>query len=239
MGKGIRLDKMLAHMGYGSRKEIRRLCKEGLVTIDEKVVKDSSLHVDTENQRVKVGLEVVEYREYVYLLLNKPAGVISATEDLRHETVIDLIDEGYRGFDLFPVGRLDIDTEGLLLLTNDGQLAHKLLSPKKHVPKTYYAEIEGIVTEEDKVAFKAGVTLDDGYKTLPADLKILKSDIISEIELTIYEGKFHQVKRMFEVVNKKVVYLRRISMGDLFIDEKLNLGEYRELTPVELALLNK
>jgi len=138
-----------------------------------------------------------------------------------------------------PVGRLDKDTEGLLILTNDGQLSHNLLSPKKHIPKTYYAHVCGTVTQEDIEAFKLGVELDDGYKTLPADLTILKSADISEIKLTIMEGKFHQVKRMFEAVGKKVTYLKRISMGNLMLDEGLELGEYRELTQEELELLRE
>ena len=237
MAKGQRLDKILAHLGYGSRREIRDLCKKGLVVIDGKAVKDSSMHVNPEESEIKVNNEVVFYREFVYLMLNKPQGVISATEDSRHETVIDLLDKQYKSFELFPVGRLDIDTEGLLILTNDGQLAHRVLSPKKHVPKTYYAEVEGIVTEEDIRAFKAGVTLDDGYETLPAILEIINSAEVSEIELTIFEGKFHQVKRMFDAVGKKVIYLQRVKMGALELDDSLELGEYREITDSEIELL--
>ncbi|WP_026478734.1 pseudouridine synthase [Alkaliphilus transvaalensis] len=239
MAKTLRLDKILSHMGYGSRKEITRLCKAGIITVDGKVVKSSSQHIDPVASIIKVGEEEVNYREFVYILMNKPAGVISATEDSRHQTVVDLLDVEYRSFDVFPVGRLDIDTEGFLLLTNDGQLAHRLLAPKKHVPKTYYAHVEGNVTEEDVIAFKGGVTLDDGYQTKPGELTILKSDAISEIELTIYEGKFHQVKRMFEAVGKKVIYLKRIAMGSLKLDEDLELGEYREMTPEELEELTK
>ena len=239
MAKSQRLDKILARLGYGSRRDIRKLCKDGLVIIDGKTVKDSSQHVNPEESEIKVGIEVVFYREFVYLMLNKPQGVISATEDTRHETVIDLLDKKYIGFDVFPVGRLDIDTEGLLIITNDGQLAHRILSPKKHVPKTYYAEVEGVVTVEDVRAFNAGVTLDDGYETLPAKLEIIKGDTISEIELTIMEGKFHQVKRMFEAVGKKVVYLQRVKMGALELDEDLELGEYRELSEDEIDLLTE
>ncbi len=239
MAKTQRIDKILSHMGYGTRKEIRYLCKDGMVLVDDKIVKDSSMHVNVEKSIIKVGEDVVNYREFVYILMNKPAGVISATEDTRHETVVDLLDMEYRGFEVFPVGRLDIDTEGFLLLTNDGQLAHKLLSPKKHVPKTYYAHVEGKVTETDIEAFRRGVTLDDGYETLPAELTILKSDDVSEIELIIYEGKFHQVKRMFEAVEKKVIYLKRIAMGKLKLDEDLELGEYRELLEEELQQLTE
>lgn len=234
MGKTLRLDKILANLGYGSRKDIRKICKQGLVLVDNKVVKDSSKHVDPNECEIKVGEEIIEFREFIYLMMNKPDGVISATEDTMHETVINLLDIEYRVFEPFPVGRLDKDTEGLLLLTNDGKLAHQLLSPKKHVPKTYYAKVLGKVTDEDIYKFKKGVKIEDDYTTLPAELVILKSEEMSEIELTIYEGKFHQVKRMFEAVDKKVEYLKRLSMGSLKLDDNLELGEYRELTEGEL-----
>ncbi|EOR23746.1 pseudouridine synthase [Niallia nealsonii AAU1] len=170
-------------------------------------------------------------------MMNKPPGLISATEDTREETVIDILQIEDSVYNPFPVGRLDKDTEGLLLLTNDGKLAHQLLSPKKHVPKTYFAVIRGEVGEGDIAAFKKGVVLDDGYLTKPGDLVILKAGETSDIELTISEGKFHQVKRMFESVGKKVIYLKRISMGPLELDESLELGEYRELTEEEVELL--
>ncbi|MCM0625501.1 rRNA pseudouridine synthase [Lysinibacillus sp. OL1_EC] len=230
----MRLDKLLANMGYGSRKEVKQLLKQKAVTVDGAYVKDAALHVDPEKQIVSVFGERVVYTEFVYFIMNKPPGVISATEDLRDETVIDLLEPLHQHFQPFPVGRLDKDTEGLLLLTNDGQLAHNLLSPKKHVPKVYYAQIEGVVTEEDAEKFANGVELDDGYVTKPGKLVILKSAQQSEIELTIQEGKFHQVKRMFEAVGKRVTYLKRISMGSLILDENLALGEYRELTTEEL-----
>ncbi|MFF5818232.1 pseudouridine synthase [Lysinibacillus capsici] len=230
----MRLDKLLANMGYGSRKEVKQLLKQKAVTVDGDYVKDAALHVDPEKQIVSVFGERVVYTEFVYFIMNKPPGVISATEDLRDETVIDLLEPLHQHFQPFPVGRLDKDTEGLLLLTNDGQLAHNLLSPKKHVPKVYYAQIEGVVTEENAEKFANGVELDDGYVTKPGNLVILKSAQQSEIELTIQEGKFHQVKRMFEAVGKRVTYLKRISMGSLKLDENLALGEYRELTAEEL-----
>lgn len=231
----MRLDKLLANMGYGSRKEVKQLLKQKAVSVDGTYVKDAAMHVDPEQQNVVVFGERVIYTEFVYYMMNKPPGVISATEDLRDETVIDLLDPLHQHFQPFPVGRLDKDTEGLLLLTNDGVLAHNLLSPKKHVPKVYYAKIEGIVTQEDGERFARGVELDDGYVTKPGKLVILKSAPQSEIELTIQEGKFHQVKRMFEAVGKHVIYLKRLSMGSLQLDESLALGEYRELTPEELA----
>lgn len=233
----MRLDKLLSNMGYGSRKEVKLLLKQKAVTVDGAYVKDAALHVDPEKQEVSVFGERVNYTEFVYFMMNKPPGVISATEDLRDETVIDLLEPLHQHFQPFPVGRLDKDTEGLLLLTNDGSLAHNLLSPKKHVPKVYYAQIEGIVTEEDCDKFAQGVELDDGYVTKPGELIILKSAPQSEIELTIQEGKFHQVKRMFEAVGKRVTYLKRLSMGNLKLDDSLKLGEYRELTAEELACL--
>lgn len=233
----MRLDKLLANMGYGSRKEIKKICKTGMVTVDGKPAKDSSMHVDPEAHIVEINGERVIYQEFVYLMMNKPDGVISATEDMREETVVDLLDEYFFNFEVFPVGRLDKDTEGLLVLTNDGKLAHELLSPRKHVPKRYYARVRGLVTEKDGAAFKKGVVLDDGYQTMPAELTILASGDISEIELVIYEGKYHQVKRMFEAVGKKVVYLKRLAMGALELDPDLEPGEYRELTEEELELL--
>jgi 16S rRNA pseudouridine516 synthase len=228
---------MLANLGYGSRKEVKQLLKSGSVKVDDVVIKDAKQHVDPEKQTVTLNGEVIEYREFIYLMMNKPQGVLSATEDNNTETVIDLLELEDQVYEPFPVGRLDKDTEGLLLITNDGQLAHRLLAPKKHVPKTYFAVIEGEVTEADITAFSNGVTLDDGYETKPGELKILKSGIRSDIELTITEGKFHQVKRMFEAVGKRVVYLQRISMGPLALDETLELGEYRELTDEEIELL--
>jgi len=235
--KSQRLDKLLSNRGFGSRKEIKQLIHLGQVTVDGHVVKDGSIHVHPEKSEIYVAGRKLHYREFIYLMLNKPTDVVSATWDKRSKTVLDLIPDEYKHFDLFPVGRLDKNTEGLLLLTNDGQLAHNLLSPKKHVPKTYFAQVKGRVTDEDISAFREGVILDDGYKTLPADLEILISNEISHIRLTITEGKFHQVKRMFEAVNKKVIYLKRISMGSLTLDDSLKPGEVRELSQEEVESL--
>jgi len=235
--KAVRIDKMLANLGYGSRKEVKKFLKSGRVTVNGETVKDGKFHVEPDEDTVMVSGEEVVYKEFVYFMLNKPAGFISATEDVSERTVLDLLESEDAIFNPFPVGRLDKDTEGLLLLTNDGQLAHQLLSPKKNVPKTYFAVINDTVTEEDVKAFQQGVTLDDGYHTKPGELVILKAEAYSDIELTITEGKFHQVKRMFEAVGKKVVYLRRISMGPLPLDESLELGEYRELTEEEIDSL--
>ncbi|REE84383.1 16S rRNA pseudouridine516 synthase [Paenibacillus taihuensis] len=242
MAKRMRLDKLLSNMGFGTRSEIRKVVKQGRVTVDGAVVKDFGLNLDPDSQTVMIDDEKVIYKDTIYVMLNKPQGVISATEDTRDRTVIDLLDPDDQVLQPFPVGRLDKDTEGLLLLTNDGKLAHDLLSPKKHVPKTYEAIVHGDVDASDQEAFAEGVTLDDGYKTMPAKLIIGEKEsredgIYSRITLTIHEGKFHQVKRMFEAVGKKVVYLRRISMGPLALDESLPLGSYRPLTEAELESL--
>ena len=229
----IRLDKYLADMTVGTRTEVKKLIRQGKVAVDGLIVKNPDIKVDTDTQNVTCNGIAVMYETYEYYMLNKPAGVISATSDKTEKTVLDLIDSKKRK-DLFPVGRLDKDTEGLLLITNDGELAHRLLSPKKHVDKLYYAKVEGIVGMEDIDAFAKGLDIGEGEYTKPAKLIVLKSDVISEIELTIQEGKFHQVKRMFEAVGKKVIYLKRLGMGTLKLDEGLALGEYRPLTQKEL-----
>ena len=239
MGKKMRVDKLLSNVGVASRAELKKYCKQGLISVNGKVINNPGVQVDSESDDIRFNGEKIVYREFVYIMLNKPDGYISATFDKYDPIVLDLIDQSYLVFEPFPVGRLDKDTEGLLVLTNDGQLAHRVLSPKKHVPKTYYAKIQGKVTEEDILAFEKGEILDDGYETMPSQLKILKSDDMSEIELTIHEGKFHQVKRMFESVGKKVVYLKRLSMGKLKLDESLGLGEYRELTEEEVKLIEE
>ena len=232
----IRLDKYLADMGIGTRTEVKKLIRQGKVKIGDTVVKSPEQKIDTAIQKVFCEGQEVGYEEYEYYMLNKPAGYVSATTDAKDKTVLDLITDKKRK-DLFPVGRLDKDTEGLLLITNDGDLAHRLLAPKKHVDKLYYAKVEGIVTEEDVRAFEEGVNIGEDEVTRPAVLEILKSDEISEIHLTIQEGKFHQVKRMFGAVGKKVIYLKRLSMGTLQLDENLKLGEYRALTEEELEHL--
>ena len=230
----IRLDKYLADMGKGTRSEVKKAISKGLVRVNNEIVKKPETKLDTDSDHVLFDGVLVGYAQYEYYMLNKPAGVISATEDKREKTVIDLITEKKRK-DLFPVGRLDRDTEGLLLISNDGELAHRLLSPSKHVDKVYYAKIDGKVTIEDVEAFQQGVDIGEEKLTRPAKLRILKSGTQSEIELTICEGKFHQVKRMFQAVGKEVVYLKRLQMGTLILDESLKPGEYRELTEQEIA----
>ena len=233
-----RIDKILSNLGYGTRKDLKKIVKNGMVQVNGITIKDSAMKVDPEKDKIVINGEEIFYREFIYLMMNKPAGVISATFDNRDETVIDLLEVEHQVFEPFPVGRLDKDTVGLLLLTNDGDLNHRLISPKWKVDKVYFAKIDQKVTEEDIEKFKHGITLDDGYRCKEAILEIQKaSEEGSEIVLTIQEGKFHQVKRMFEAVGKKVTYLKRIEFGTLPLDEDLEEGEYRELTEEEIAIL--
>lgn len=235
-----RIDKILSNLGHGTRKEVKALLKKGKVEIDGVIASDSAMKVDPDKAVIKVSGEEIRYRKYIYLTMNKPAGVISATVDNHDETVIGLLDEQYQAFKPFPIGRLDKDTVGLLLITNDGELNHKLIAPKNHVDKVYYAEINRPVDEKDVNAFKRGIEIDGGYKCMPAILEVLKADENgSEVMVTIQEGKFHQVKRMFESVDKQVVFLRRISFGPLKLDESLSEGQYRELSEEEINLLKQ
>lgn len=220
-------------MGLGTRSEIKNKIKQGQVVLNGEMEKRPERKVNPVMDRVTVNGEEIHYISYEYYMLNKPSGYVSATSDITYPTVLDLIVDKKRK-DLFPVGRLDLDTEGLLLITNDGALSHQLLSPKKHVTKTYYAKIEGRVTKEDVVKFKEGLDIGEDALTLPAELVIQKEDEVSEIEVTITEGKFHQIKRMFEAVGKKVLFLKRLSMGNLVLDETLSLGAYRPLTEKEI-----
>jgi 16S rRNA pseudouridine516 synthase len=234
----LRIDKMLSNIGVGSRKEIKQYAKNGLIKINDVVVKDSSKIIDTEKDVVKYNGETMKYVQQIYLMMNKPQGVVSATEDNYDKTVIDLLYDEDSFYEPFPVGRLDKDTEGLLLITNDGQLTHDLLSPKKHVDKTYYVEAAEEVTEDDVKTFEKGILLtEENYTTLPAKLEIIESGYPSKCYVTIREGKFHQVKRMFIAINNEVTYLKRVSMGPIKLDEKLELGEYRHLTEEEVEIL--
>lgn len=236
MGAPVRLDKYLADMGVGTRSEVKEYIRKGRVKVDGITVKQPDLKLEASKSQVYFDSRKLVYEALEYYMLNKPGGIVSATTDSHCKTVVELIETG-KNKDLFPVGRLDKDTEGLLLITNDGDLAHGLLSPKKHVPKTYYARIKGRVTREDIITFHAGIKLGEDFTTLPAELVPLCAGEVSEIEVTIYEGKFHQVKRMFEAVGKEVVYLKRLSMGELKLDESLAPGEYRKLTEEELNKL--
>ena len=235
-----RIDKILSNLGHGTRKEVKALAKKGKVEVDGIIISDSAMKVDPDKVVIKVSGEEIKYRKYIYLIMNKPAGVVSATVDNHDETVIDLLGPEYHSFKPFPIGRLDKDTVGLLLITNDGELNHKLIAPKNHVDKVYYAEINKFIDSSDIATFKKGVVIDDGYKCMPAVLEILKANEDgSEVMVTIQEGKFHQVKRMFESVDKKVVFLRRISFGPLKLDESLCEGQYRELSEEEINLLKE
>ena len=232
----IRLDKYLADMGIGTRTEVKKFIRSGRIQVDGRIEKKPELKVDTATQQITFDNTPVVYQEYEYYMLHKPAGVVSATTDKKEKTVLDLLTVQKRK-DLFPVGRLDKDTEGLLLITNDGALAHRLLAPGKHVDKVYFARVEGTVTEADVLAFSQGLDIGDPELTLPAELEIQSSDTVSEILLTIQEGRFHQVKRMFEAVGKKVIYLKRLSMGTLCLDEDLPIGAFRALTEQEIKEL--
>ena len=235
----MRLDKFLVACAVGSRTEVKNFLKAGRVTVNGKKEKSAKLQINEERDEIRFDGQVLEYEEFVYYMMNKPQGVISATEDSKHRTVLDLLDDSARTKEVFPVGRLDIDTHGLLLLTDDGKLAHALLSPKRHVDKTYLAQVKGIMTQEDVDAFAKGISLKD-FTCQPAKLEIVSVDSVknqSLVRVTIAEGKFHQVKRMVAFCGKEVVDLQRLTMGTLILDEKLKRGEWRRLTKEELENL--
>ena len=235
----MRLDKFLVACAVGSRTDVKNLLKAGRVTVNGKKEKSAKLQINEERDEIRFDGQVLEYEEFVYYIMNKPKGVISATEDSKHRTVLDLLDDLARTKEVFPVGRLDIDTHGLLLLTNDGQLAHALLSPKRHVDKTYLAQVKGIMSQEDVETFAKGIPLKD-FTCQPAKLEILSVDSgkdESQVRVTIAEGKFHQVKRMVSYCGKEVVDLQRLTMGTLALDENLERGEWRRLTKEELEVL--
>ena len=234
----MRLDKFLCETGFGTRSQVKEMLKKGQVTVNGVAAKKPEQKIDEHKDQITCQGKTASYEKYVYYMLHKPAGVVSATEDKREKTVLDLLKSEDRRDGIFPVGRLDKDTEGFLLLTDDGDLAHRLLSPRKHVDKTYYAKIAGSVTEAHIEQFREGLDIGDEKKTLPAMLEILASEPeTSEIRITIHEGRFHQVKRMFEAVGCKVTYLKRLSMGAVALDETLAPGEYRPLNEKERELL--
>ncbi len=234
----LRLDKFLADCGFGTRKEVKELLRKKQVYVNDRLVVQPDYKVNPETDKVTAQGKQAGYEQYAYYMMNKPQGVVSATKDEKEKTVIQLIKEQKRR-DLFPVGRLDKDTEGLLLITNDGKLANNLLAPGKHVEKTYYAEIDGKVTEREIRMFFSGLDIGDEKKTAPAELKILISDERSKVEICITEGRYHQIKRMFEAVGMQVLYLKRLSMGSLSLDPELKPGNYRKLTGLEIALLKE
>ena len=235
----IRLDKFLSEMSGWTRSEVKKIVRTGSVTVDGNEVKKPETKIDEKLSIVRVDGRQIKYNRYEYYMLNKPKGFVSATTDREHKTVVDIISSSEKK-DLFPVGRLDIDTEGLLLITNDGELAHRLLSPKNHVEKTYYVEVSGILDDADVDAVEKGLDIGEEKNTIPAKMEILKTDIqnnISSCYLTIHEGKFHQVKRMMKKLGKTVTYLKRVSMGSLILDSKLKKGNYRKLTEQEIIEL--
>ena len=235
----IRLDKFLSEMSGWTRSEVKKIVRTGSVTVDGNEVKKPETKIDEKLSIVRVDGRQIKYNKYEYYMLNKPNGFVSATTDREHKTVVDIISSSEKN-DLFPVGRLDIDTEGLLLITNDGELAHRLLSPKNHVEKTYYVEVSGILDDADVDAVEKGLDIGEEKNTIPAKMEILKTDIqnnISSCYLTIHEGKFHQVKRMMKKLGKTVTYLKRVSMGSLILDSKLKKGNYRKLTEQEIIEL--
>lgn len=229
----IRLDKFLAQMNMGTRSEVKNAIRKGKVTVNGDICKNADIKVDELADVICYEDRKICYEKYVYFMLNKPAGVVSATKDNHDKTVLDLLaKENIQ--DVFPVGRLDKDTEGLLLLTNDGELAHQLLSPKKHIPKTYFVKTKESVTKEQVDALERGVDIGEDVFTMAAQVEMLAEN---ELFLTIYEGKFHQVKRMLKAVGNEVIFLKREKMGNLSLDKKLKLGEYRKLTTEEIELL--
>ena len=230
-----RLDKIISATGKKSRREVREMVRQGRVLVDGKPAPAADMKVDPQTAVILLDGEPLGYEKFTYVMLHKPAGVLTATEDRRQETVLDLLPPELRRRALSPVGRLDKDTEGLLLLTNDGQLAHRLLSPKSHVDKVYYARVDGALEPGDIAAFAAGMTLGDGLECLPAGLEILSP---TEALVTLREGKFHQVKRMLAARGKPVLYLKRLSMGRLRLDPALAPGAWRMLTEEERSALN-
>ena len=221
----MRLDKFLTECGIGSRKEVKDIIKNKKITINGKIISSPKENIDIEKDRIEYNGEILEYKEFRYYIMNKKAGYITATEDFRDKTVMELLPEWVVKKDLSPVGRLDKDTEGLLLFTNDGKLNHNLLSPKNHVEKTYYAELSSKINDEDLRKLEAGVDI-GGYITMPAKAEKIED---KKIYLTIKEGKFHQVKKMLETVDNEVVYLKRVSFGKLKLDD-LKLGEVKEIS---------
>ena len=237
----MRLDKFLVENGLGSRSQVKEVLKKGLVLVNGREEKSPKTQINEMADEVVVSGQKLTYEKFVYYLLNKPNGYISATEDERHKTVLNLLDETARQKEVFPVGRLDIDTHGLLLLTNNGKLAHAMLSPKKHVEKIYRAQVVGLMNQSDVERFARGIELKD-FTCQPAQLKIVELDEEKEtslVEITLAEGKFHQVKRMVAACGKEVTDLQRLSMGPLQLDPELALGEWRRLTEEELKSLER
>lgn len=231
----MRLDKLISQSGFGSRKDCKSILKQGIVSVNNEIITSPSFKINTEQDTIFVGDTKIEYEKYVYIMMNKPEGVVCATYDEEASTIVDLLNEKDQWFDLFPVGRLDKDTTGLVILTNDGIFAHRALSPKKHVEKVYIAEVVGEILKSDIVAFEKGIVLDDGYKTMPAQLSIVCiKEKLTEVMVIIKEGKFHQIKRMFSTLNKDVYSLKRTVFAGIELDGLLEPCEYRRLNKNEM-----
>ena len=232
----VRLDKFISDTGHASRREAKELVKAGRVRIDAAIASSVDMKIDPDAATVFIDGEALDYKKYRYIMMNKPNGVVSATEDSQQQTVIDLLPESLRKQDIFPVGRLDKDTTGLLLLTNDGSFSHSIITPKKHVAKVYRAAVTGILDESDVRAFEEGIVLADGTECMPAKLSIERPSVGLA---TVYEGKYHQVKRMFAARGKHVTALHRLSIGGLSLDPALKSGQFRELSEEEMELIFK
>ncbi|WP_409022740.1 pseudouridine synthase [Dellaglioa sp. P0083] len=233
----MRIDKFLTEMQFGTRSDVRKIIKQKKVIVDGELITSIKLQVSPSKSVIQVDGDVIHYQKYYYYLLNKPAGVLTATKDRKQKTVMDLFNSVDYRDDLFPVGRLDKDTTGLLLITNDGQLGHQMLSPKQHIDKVYFAKVDGQVTTDDVIKFETGLLLKDGMQTKPAKLIVesYNSDSnISEVLITITEGKYHQIKRMFGAIGMKVIRLERKKMATLELEPTLSLGRYRALTDEEI-----
>lgn len=231
-----RLDKILVSQGVGSRREVQKRIKSGEVTVNGEIIRRPETKADAENDEIAVLGKVLNYSEHIYIMMNKPAGVVSATSDNHDKTVIDILPDEYRRRGLFPAGRLDKNTEGLLIITDDGDFAHKMLSPKNHVDKQYIAQLDGEITEDTIQKFEQGIVFADGTKCLPAKLEIYKNDKKTGL-VTICEGKFHQVKKMFISCELNVVHLERISIGGLYLDSNLPRGYSKLLTDLDKKLI--
>ena len=226
-----RLDKILSNQGLGSRKQIHSQIKNGEIKIDGRVISSSDLKLDPETTSIEVKGKNIIFSRFIYIMLNKPTGVLTATRDKKAETVLNLIPESLKRPGLFPAGRLDKDTEGLLIITDDGNFAHQMLSPKKHIPKTYLAKLRFPIDITAKQKFSEGVLIDEGYQCLPAELIMLEPCLA---ELTIFEGKFHQVKRMFQATGNEVIALKRTKFGNINLDNQLKAGECRLISQVDI-----
>lgn len=231
----LRLDKIISSCGIASRREIKTLIRSGRVSVDGAIASSAEQKYDPEKVKIAVDGENISYKVRHIIMLNKPAGYITATEDGKDKTVIDLLSNDYKRIGVFPIGRLDKDTEGLLLLTDDGDFCHNIITPSKEIAKIYYAEVSGVLSESDGIAFKEGIELANGQKCIPGELKILPDKKSGYV--LVYEGKYHQVKRMLASLGKPVTYLKRVAIGGIILDATLEKGAFREITEVESKIV--